>query len=191
MIKIIDDFLSNEDWQVCLTHFKGQNWCYPPLSGQANKTLVWRIFNPLIESEIGNLLYQRLSEEDIHPLSMKRVGINGSTMMNDSHIHVDGQKGDLSLVWFASTEWNKELGGNLHIYNDEEVWKTPDLTKKPNLSLGSQIVEYKPNRAVLFPAHLAHVPDSPNIKNILRISVGLHLVMADSWNYKYVPRIVN
>ena len=187
---IIDDFLSNDDWQRCLEYFKGDNWCFPPLIGKTNKTSVWRIFDPTIESDIGKILYDRLRQLDIPPLAIKRVGINGATTLNESHIHVDGPLGHYYLIWFGSPEWDVDWDGHLQIFKDEECWKTSEITKKPDLIQGLDRIEYIPNRAVLFPAHLAHIPQPPNVnaKNILRLSVGLHLKPTEKWDYVYIPR---
>jgi hypothetical protein len=67
---------------------------------------------------------------------------------------------------------------------------TSEATKTPDVTKGMQKIEYVPNRAVLFPAHLSHIPDPPNMgaKNNLRLSVGLHLKPAQQWEYIYIPR---
>jgi len=187
---IIDNFLTDEDWLQCLDYFKGSYWTYPPLSGQTNKTCVWRIFDPTVESTVGGILYRQLAKLDIGPFAVQRVGINGATTFNESHCHVDGPPGNYSLIWFASESWDTSWAGQLQIFNDESCWQTFDITKKPDTSLGLTEIEYIPNRAVLFPSHLAHMPVTPNIraKNNLRLSVGLHLTPSDSWNYRYIPR---
>lgn len=190
MINVIDNFLPAADWERCLDYFKGGNWQFPPLSGQTNKTCVWRIFNPSIEATIGNILYNRLRSLDIPPLAVKRVGINGATTFNESHCHIDGPLGDYSLVWFGSSKWESSWDGRLRVFHDEECWKTAGMTKKPDIARGVTKIEYIPNRAILFPAHLAHIPETPSIdaRNNLRTSVGLHLTPANEWNYIYIPR---
>ena len=185
---IIDNFLFPSDWEKCLDYFKGDNWCFPPLRGQINMTSVWRIFDPAIESDVGRILYDRLKQLDISPMAVKRVGINGATTLNESHIHVDGPLGHYSLIWFASPRWEPGWDGHLNIFRDEECCKTTDTTKNPDMSKGVDKIEYVPNRAVLFPAHLAHIPETPSIKNVLRLSVGLHLSPAEKWEYIYIPR---
>jgi len=92
------------------------------------------------------------------------------------------------LIWFASPRWEPGWDGHLNIFRDEECWKTTDTTKNPDMSKGVDKIEYVPNRAVLFPAHLAHIPETPSIKNVLRLSVGLHLSPAEKWEYIYIPR---
>ena len=187
---IIDDFLTKDDWTQCLEYFKGGYWTFPPLSGATNKTCVWRIFDPTVESAVGELLYNRLAKLDVGPFAVKRVGINGATTFNESHCHVDGPTGDYSLIWFASESWDNSWAGQLHIYKDEQCWQSADITKKPDTSVGLTEIEYIPNRAVLFPSHLAHIPVTPNVnaKNNLRLSVGLHLTPSDRWIYRYIPR---
>jgi hypothetical protein len=187
---IIDNFLPIEDWKKCLDYFKGGNWCFPPLKGETTKTCVWRIFDPKIESAIGSILYDQLKQLEVQPFSVKRVGINGANPFNESHIHVDGQLGDYSLIWFGSPQWNPSWNGSLQIFKDEDCWKTNEVTKTPDVTRGITKIEYVPNRAVLFPAHLAHIPETPNLyaKNNIRLSVGLHLSPTEQWKYVYIPR---
>jgi hypothetical protein len=190
MIKIIDNFLPKEDWDKCIDYFSGDNWRFPSFKGEIKGTKVWRIFKPEIEESIGAILYAQLQKKIDTSVAVKRVGINGSTALIDSHIHVDGKLGDMSLVWFASPEWNEKWNGNLRIYKDPNAWKTMEFTKNPNPSFGIDVINYVPNRAVLFPAHLAHFPEMPSTyaKNKLRVTVGLHLEPSDQWFYKYIPR---
>ena len=193
MIKIIDDFLPAHEWEACLNYFKGGHWSFPPISGDTSKTCVWRIFNPVVESNVGRILYKQLETLDTQPLAVKRVGINGATTYNESHIHVDGPFGDYTLIWFGSPKWDISWDGYLTVFKDEECWKTAESTKNPDVSKGSYTVQYVPNRAVIFPSHLAHVPQTPSVeaKNNLRVSVGLHLKPTDFWNYIYIPRTNN
>ena len=187
---IIDDFLPVSDWQTCLDYFQGNHWCFPPLKGKTNKTSVWRILDAGVESVVGHILYNQLQTLNVNPMAVKRVGINGATSFNESHIHVDGPLGDYSLIWFGSPHWEQTWDGHLNIFKDEECWMTSETTKTPDVTKGMQKIEYVPNRAVLFPAHLAHIPDPPNMsaKNNLRLSVGLHLKPAQQWEYIYIPR---
>lgn len=164
---IIDDFLSQEDWDYCYNYFKGDYWKFPNLDNiQGNQG--WRIFVPEVERNIGLKLFNQLTTYNIGPYSLKRVGINGATMYNDSHLHRDGKPGDLSVVWFASKEWEDDWQGGLEI--------------------NGEVIRYVPNRVVLFDSYLEHIPHSPSIRNKLRISVGLHLEPSSSWSFNYKER---
>lgn len=192
MIYIFDNYLPQEDWAACSEHFRGGNWCFPPIDGKTGMTSVWRIFRPEIEEDVGARLYSRLSGfDEISPQCVKRVGINGATPFIDSHIHVDGPPGDWSLIWFGSKEWDADWGGALLIYQDNDCWEQMEVTKRPNEKHGAVLIEYVPNRAVLFPSHLAHIPTHPNesAAGRLRISAALHLRPSESWVYKYIPRV--
>ena len=176
---IIDNFLSVKDWDFCYDFFKKGYWQFPSLSNiKGNQG--WRIFNPDVEEKIGEKLYNRFTtcnELDYHkiktPYAVQRVGINGATAMNESHLHQDGTSKDLSLIWFGSKEWKKEWSGALQVHINKEIHK----------------ISYVPNRAVIFNSHLFHMPETPTEKNKLRISVGLHLTPTSKWEYIYKPRI--
>ena len=176
---IIDNFLSVKDWDFCYDFFKKGYWQFPSLSNiKGNQG--WRIFNPDVEEKIGEKLYNRFTtcnELDYHkiktPYAVQRVGINGATAMNESHLHQDGTSKDLSLIWFGSKKWKNEWSGALQIHINKEIHK----------------ISYVPNRAVIFNSHLFHMPETPTEKNKLRISVGLHLTPSPKWEYIYKPRI--
>lgn len=172
---IIDDFLSQEQWDFVYKHFQGDNWKFPNLSGiEGNQG--WRIFTPEAEKDCAFTLFDVLTYKLEKPWTLKRVGINGACYMNESHKHQDGPKGDLSIVWFGSKGWKRKWGGDLIIWKDDKPIRIP----------------YVPNRAVLFDSDLFHMPMSPTIeaKNQLRISVGLHLTPSENgaWNCNYIPR---
>jgi len=176
---IIDNFLSVKDWDFCYDFFKKGYWQFPSLSNiKGNQG--WRIFNPDVEEKIGEKLYNRFTTcnaLDHHqiktPYAVQRVGINGATAMNESHLHQDGTSKDLSLIWFGSKKWKNEWSGALQIHINKEIHK----------------ISYVPNRAVIFNSHLFHMPETPTEKNKLRISVGLHLTPTSKWEYIYKPRI--
>jgi hypothetical protein len=165
---IIDDYLNARRWDIALQMLSGPHWEYPPFRGQDDKTCVWRIFKPDIESKLGWLLYHSIPRNHFNPMKVKRVGVNGQTAGTDSHWHIDGPQGHTSLIHFSSPVWNEEWGGALVV--------------------GDDVVSYKPNRAVIFDSSLLHCPFTPTKPNKLRISIGLHLEPAESWEYKYIPR---
>lgn len=170
---IIDNFLTDEDWDYCYEFFKQGYWQFPNLSNITGNQ-GWRIFNPDVEKSIGEKLYNRLDHEQIKtPYAVQRVGINGATALNESHLHQDGTSKDLSLIWFGSKEWKNGWAGALQIHLDDGVHR----------------VQYVPNRAVLFNSSCFHIPETPSEKNKLRISVGLHLTPATKWEYIYKKRI--
>tara|TARA_B100001093_G_scaffold7780_1_gene7543 strand:+ start:4082 stop:4621 length:540 start_codon:yes stop_codon:yes gene_type:complete len=176
---IIDNFLKDEDWNYCYEFFKKGYWQFPNLSNITGNQ-GWRIFNPDVEKAIGEKLYNRfttcnsLDHQQIKtPYAVQRVGINGATALNESHLHQDGTPKDLSLIWFGSKEWKNDWAGALQIHQDDKIHRVP----------------YVPNRAVLFNSNLFHMPETPSEKNKLRISVGLHLTPASKWEYIYKPRV--
>jgi hypothetical protein len=154
-MNIIDNYLSDSEWERALQLLHSDRWVYPPeLDSNHNMTMVWRIKDTQITTELGIILFSKLDAPD---WCVKRVGVNGSMPMIESHWHQDGTPDDLSLVWFANKEWKQEWGGELLIGEDK--------------------VDFVPNRAVLFNSHLMHRPNSPTstAQHKLRMSVGLHM----------------
>jgi hypothetical protein len=196
MINVYDNFLNKEDWSKAEDLLLGDHWCYPPARNKYHSyTNVWRILKPEIEEPIGELLYNQLNKTIIDDiaLSVKRVGINGSMPLIESHPHVDGPPGHWTLLWYANKEWLQEWAGGIQIFHDENAYAYDGTPyRRPDRSLGSTIIECEPNRAILFPSHLVHIPESPHpvAAHKLRISVGLHLEPSEEWKYVYKGREV-
>jgi hypothetical protein len=164
---VIDNYLVERHYQILLRFISGPHWEYPPFSATQSRTKVWRIFKPDIEKNVGWLLWRNIPQELGH-LKVKRVGINGMLPGTDSHLHQDGPPGHTSLIHFTSPIWSPSWGGELRV--------------------GDDVVEYKPNRAVIFDSSIWHCPNTPMEPNQLRVSIGLHLEPADRHGYEYVSR---
>jgi hypothetical protein len=164
---VIDNYLGEYAFDMVLQILSGPHWEYPPFSTPQSGTKVWRIFKPVIESRVGFILYENIPK-DLGPLRVKRVGINGMLPGTDSHLHQDGPVGHTSLIHFTSASWSPSWGGELQV--------------------GQDVIEYKPNRAVIFDSSIWHCPNTPTESNQLRVSVGLHMEPADRWEFKHIPR---
>ena len=98
---------------------------------------------------------------------------NGQSRGQDGSIHQDQKmlNDALSLVYFSTPEWSPHYEGNLFFYNQDE------LTQEYNII---DMVEYKSNRAVLFPGHVWHKASAPTmIYPGLRTSVVVKLIDGD------------
>lgn len=174
-MRVIDNFLPSDQWEMCLGYLNSDHWSYPPQWNPAHQyTNVWRIFDKVVLRNVGGSLFNRLGDNS---LEIKRVGINGAMPLIESHPHVDGDVGDTTLLWFANPEWHPQWGGELIVYHDENAYMQPTPSKAPDVSLGYSKIDFVPNRAVIFDSHLVHRPNSPNptAQHKLRMSVGLHL----------------
>ena len=86
-----------------------------------------------------------------------RIYANGQTAGQHGSLHTDD--GDVTILYFPNPHWNQEQQGHLFFSEDGE-----SIT---------QVVEYKPNRLVMFPASLSHYPDAPH-----RLYPGLRISLA-------------
>ena len=106
-----------------------------------------------------------------------RIYTNGQTAGQCGYPHTDD--GHLTFLYFTNLEWKIDWQGHLMLINrtgpvykkDEwEDWSFKSDTKSDEIS---QVITYKPNRAVIFPAHIVHHADAPHrLYNWLRISLA-------------------
>lgn len=181
MIRIKDNFLPKDLWDCAFAVLSQDRWVFPVESTPSHsRTKVWRMFDKHLLDELEAILVPYIGLWfELKGFAVKRVGVNGATPLIESHMHVDGPPGDVTLVWMANKEWHPLMGGELMIFHDEEAWRGEGDTKRPEQAAGASKIEFVPNRAVLFPSHLVHFPNSPHPRaaHRLRMTVGIHMRM--------------
>jgi hypothetical protein len=178
-LRIVDGFLPIDDWTRATDELLKDRWSFPPEGNHKHsRTKVWRVFDAAVIEELTRILVPRIEDAfALQGFTVKRVGVNGATPMIESHMHVDGPPGDMTVVWMANRDWHPLFGGELLLFRDEDAWRAPGDTKQPDPTKGISKIEFTPNRAVLFPSHLVHFPNSPHPRaaHRLRMTVGVHL----------------
>lgn len=181
MIRIIDNFLPKDQWDDAVTLLLQDRWVFPVEGNRSHsRTKVWRVFDKYILDQLEDIIVPDIAVRfDLKSFELKRIGVNGATPMIESHMHVDGPPGDMTVVWMANKDWHTMFGGELLIFHDEDAWRGEGDTKRPKTAKGASKIEFVPNRAVLFPSHLVHFPNSPHPRaaHRLRMTVGIHMRM--------------
>ena len=114
--------------------------------------------DPYFAEYLFDIIQSKLGQE----YTIERVYANGQTAMQCGTPHFDD--GDMTFLYYANKEWEPFWQGHL-IFMENEMET-------------SQMVSYKPNRAVLFPGNILHYADAPSrFFNGLRISLAYKL-----WN---------
>ena len=114
--------------------------------------------DPYFAEYLFDIIQKKLGQE----YTIERVYANGQTAMQCGTPHFDD--GDMTFLYYANKEWAPSWQGHL-IFMENEMET-------------SQMVSYKPNRAVLFPGNILHYADAPSrFFNGLRISLAYKL-----WN---------
>jgi hypothetical protein len=88
----------------------------------------------------------------IQGYNVDNVYYNYSTFTDVDHIHTDIAPGlnGLTALYYCNLHWNREYGGETFFYSD-------DLTEI------SKVVEYIPNRLVIFDGTIPHTAKQPTI----------------------------
>ena len=169
-IEVFDDFLSEEMYIKCLEELQKPKWTF--LSGHHQ---IWHM-GSLDQVPFFNIAFKKkvleILPKDINWTHYDMYA-NGQSRGQDGSIHQDQKmlNDALSLVYFSTPEWSPHYEGNLFFYNQDE------LTQEYNII---DMVEYKSNRAVLFPGHVWHKASAPTmIYPGLRTSVVVKLIDGD------------
>tara|TARA_B100002019_G_C21214408_1_gene571186 strand:+ start:110 stop:643 length:534 start_codon:yes stop_codon:yes gene_type:complete len=107
-----------------------------------------------------DFLYEKICERLGKKFSgIKRIYANGQTSGQCGNPHYDD--GDLTFLYYPNLEWDIKWQGHLIFLENMEP---------------SQVISYKPNRAVIFPGDMWHYADAPSrVYNGLRISLAYKL----------------
>ena len=176
-VDVIDDFFSEEIHKEVYDKFiKSPQWSF---TGGNNSNPFWHIDglekDEYFNTYLLNLIREKTGIDDSYVPS--RIYTNGQTAGQCGYPHTDD--GHLTFLYFPNLEWKIDWQGHLMLINktgpvykkDEwEDWSFKSDTKSDEVS---QIITYKPNRAVIFPAHIVHHADAPHrLYNWLRISLA-------------------
>ena len=159
MIEVYDDFFSKEIQDQIYTFLMDTGgW---KLHGGCPTTRFWH-FDELEKIDyFNNFLYKKITSKLNQEInSCERIYANGQTAGQCGNPHIDD--GDLTFLYYPNPEWNINFQGHLIFLNNSSASAETD-----------RIVEYKPNRSVLFDGKLPHYADAPSrFYNDLRISLA-------------------
>ena len=113
------------------------------------------------EDYFNTFLFEKIKEalDFKDGVRVRRIYANGQTAGQCGSPHIDD--GDFTFLYYPNLEWKVEDQGHLFFFKDEEV---------------SRVIQYKPNRALVFPAKIMHYADAPSrFYNGLRISLAYKL----------------
>ena len=83
-------------------------------------------------------------KEHLGKFDILRLYSNCNPYGTNAYIHVDD--GDYTVIYYPATEWNAEWEGGTCFYEKDDEQKLDAI----------RYVSYKPNRLVIFPAHIPH-----------------------------------
>ena len=164
MIEVYDDFFGDDTQKEIFDRLKKPHWGIS--GGDSNKPeIFWHydgLEGPNHNGYFSEYIYEKICKNlDKNFKSVERIYANGQTAGQCGTPHYDD--GDLTFLYYPNHEWNPNWQGHL-IFFDKDGDEV------------SKIVEYKSNRAVLFPGTIKHYADAPSrFFNGLRISLAYKL----------------
>ena len=173
IVDIYDNFFSenirNEIYDFLI---KEPIWSFN--TGGTETDRIWHADNLEKNTYFNDYIFNIICEKLNRNFLVKRIYANGQTATMCGVPHPDD--GDLTFLYYPNPFWHPEDQGHL-------VFLSSDTDAEEVIEVGVQtkdevdrIVNYKPNRAVLFPGSIMHYSDAPHRKfNGLRISLAYKL----------------
>ena len=159
MIEVYDDFFDKDTHKEIYNKLSEPHWAID--GGTSNKPEIFWHYDGLDDPNHNGYFSEYLYEKICKKLNMNfggfsRIYANGQTAGQCGTPHRDD--GDLTFLYYPNPYWELNFQGHL-IFAEQE-----------------RIIEYAPNRAVLFDAKLPHYADAPHRWfNGLRISLAYKL----------------
>lgn len=175
-VNVIDNFLPQDVHKEVYDKFiSSKGWSF---TGGNDLNPFWHI-DKLEEDEYFNsyilsIIRQKTGIDNTYIAA--RIYVNGQTAGQCGYPHSDD--GHLTFLYFPNLEWKIDWQGHLMFLNrispvfnsrEREDWNfIPQDSDEV-----SQVITYKPNRAVFFPSHIVHHADAPHrLYNWLRMSLA-------------------
>ena len=160
MIYVFDDFFSRDD-QLKILHLMGRpKWM---LSGGGPTSPFWHMDGLEQEDYFSVELFNKINENVegyLDGFVIERCYANGQTAGLSGVPHYDD--GELTFLYYPNLDWKPDWGGHLNFLDDDG-----------NIQ---NMIQFKPNRALIFSANILHYADAPaRHYNGLRISLAYKL----------------
>lgn len=154
--KVFNEFFSHAIQVETLTRMDTPRWSF---NGGHDSTRFWHMDGLENDPFFSELLFGQIKSKIEENVEVERIYANGQTAGQCGYPHRDD--GDLTFLYYPSMDM-EGMGGNL-VFLDE--------TDEP-----TNVVGYRSNRAILFPASVKHYAEAPSrLYNGLRISVAWKL----------------
>ena len=161
-IEVHDDFFPSETQEEILRLMERPKWSF---TGGRPPNQFWHMDGleeePFFAQQLFGLICKRLGRE----FQIKRIYANGQTALQHGAPHVDD--GDLTFLYYCNPIWRRSWKGSLLFVRKGA--RELDVT---------DVVRYKPNRALIFPAELPHYAEAPSKQFTgLRVSLAYKLLL--------------
>ena len=155
-IEVFDDFFPSNTQRQILRLMERPKWSF---TGGRPPNSFWHMDGLEEESYFRERLFGSICERLGRTFEIERVYANGQTSLQYGDPHKDD--GDMTFLYYPNPEWHYTWNGSLFFISGGTVKRT---------------IQYRPNRALLFPAGLMHYADAPS-KSFpgLRVSLAYKL----------------
>lgn len=157
-IHVIDDFFSNEIREVIFDKMLRPKWSF---SGGGDGNVFWHQDGLEEEEYFSTYLYNIICTKIGRKFkNILRIYANGQTAGQCGNPHVDD--GDITILYYPNPHWQMDYQGHLVFSEDGNA--------------PTHIIEYKPNRMVMFHAKTLHYSEAPHrFYQGLRVSLAYKL----------------
>ena len=160
-IEILDNFFDAATQEEILRLMERPKWSF---TGGRIPNQFWHMDGLEAEPFFRQKLFSRICKSLGEEYDVVRIYANGQTATQHGSPHTDD--GDFTFLYYPNPRWKPSWGGALHFFDDD----------------GATVhaVDYKPNRAVFFPADLVHAAEAPSAEFPgLRVSLAYKLKLRE------------
>ena len=160
-IETFDNFFDAATQEEILRLMERPKWSF---TGGRIPNQFWHMDGLEAEPFFRQKLFSRICKSLGEEYDVVRIYANGQTATQHGSPHTDD--GDFTFLYYPNPRWKPSWGGALHFFDDD----------------GATVhaVDYKPNRAVFFPADLVHAAEAPSAEFPgLRVSLAYKLKLRE------------
>lgn len=138
MIKVLDNFLSNEEYNNVLRYCGTSSYHY----GETDREDVapTGMVHEINANEKIYELFASRTQELVPGLKLYRMYVNCFAPSENPYFHTDGEQGDVTFLFYVNHYWDLDEGGETQFYENDEIRGIVPL----------------PNRMVYFDANIEH-----------------------------------
>lgn len=137
-IKIIDRFLSKEDFDMVATYCNEASYHWGEVD--ADELPPTGMVHEIPQTENLYQLFKLKTQKFVPDLSLTRMYINCFAPTEQPYFHVDGSPGNVTFLYYPTMTWKLDDGGETKFFLNSEIYGVTPI----------------PNRMIYFDANVPH-----------------------------------
>jgi len=128
VIKILDEFLSKEDFDYVLNYCQECSYNYGEVD--SDDLPPTGMVHEIPETKLIYKLFESKTQKLVSGLNLYRMYINCFAPSENPYFHTDGDSGDITFLYYPTQSWQLDDGGETQFLVDNEIYGVTPVSNR-------------------------------------------------------------